>query len=188
VDSSDFHTAKHDASRVVHQQTSSSRQVNSHKHKWIKLLVIPLIVVVVLLIGLYAGAILLLHNNQQATGAGTINHSENQAVFLTNGQVYFGKLQTANQYYLKLENIYYLQIQQSVQPASTNGVNTPTTNSTTANSSATNDSSAQLVKLGNELHGPEDEMTIMRSQVMFWENMKPDSKVSKAIAQYKATH
>jgi hypothetical protein len=95
-----------------------------------------------------------------------------QAVFLTNGQVYFGKLQSTKGDYLTLTNIYYLQVQQTVQPADANA--------------AVNQGETQLVKLGNELHGPQDSMRISDKQVLFWENLKADSKVSQAISNYKA--
>ena len=45
-------------------------------------------------------------------------------------------------------------------------------------------SDVQLIKLGNELHGPEDQMQITKDQVLFWENLKADGKVSKAIDSY----
>lgn len=92
-----------------------------------------------------------------------------QAVFLTNGQVYFGKLREANREYLVLEDIYYLQVSQRLQPAE----GEPSTDIT-------------LVKLGNELHGPEDTMYIPKGQVIFWENMKADSAVVQVIDQLKA--
>src|SRR5579884_2508774 len=56
-----------------------------------------------------------------------INKDEFQAIFLTNGQVYFGKLANLNNKYVTITDIYYLQVQQntSLQGAS---------NSTAANS------------------------------------------------------
>lgn len=89
-----------------------------------------------------------------------------QAVFLNNGQVYFGKL--SNQYggFLSLKDIYYLQITQPIQPGEANSA-----------------SNINLVKLGNELHGPTDEMKINRQAVLFIENLKADSKVVEAIKQ-----
>lgn len=100
-----------------------------------------------------------------------INKSEYQAVFLSNGQVYFGKLDKLTSQYAELTDIYYLQVQQTVQP--------------NQNSSSSQPQNVQLVKLGNELHGPEDAMQINRDQVVFWENLKPSGKVSQAIAQYQ---
>ena len=45
-------------------------------------------------------------------------------------------------------------------------------------------SNVQLIKLGNEIHGPEDNMIIARDQVLFFENLKNDGKVSATIKDY----
>lgn len=95
----------------------------------------------------------------------------NQAVFLTNGQVYFGKIGAVTDEYVNLTNIYYLNSQQ--QEGADAKDQTQQTN-------------FSLVKLGCELHGPEDRMIINRDQVSFWENLKSDGKVAKAIDQFKA--
>jgi hypothetical protein len=100
-----------------------------------------------------------------------INTSEYQAVFFTNGQVYFGKLQSLNGNYMKLTDIFYLQT--STDP--TNPQQTSTDPS----------ANVQLIKLGSEIHGPDDEMVINRDQVLFFENLKPDGKVSQSIATYQ---
>lgn len=103
-----------------------------------------------------------------------INKNEYQAVFLTNGQVYFGKLADLNHKYVTITDIYYLQVQQgsngSLQDAS---------------GSSSSSSQVSLAKLGNELHGPEDKMSISSDQVLFWENLKTDSKVVQAITKYQ---
>jgi hypothetical protein len=95
-----------------------------------------------------------------------ISKDKYQALFLTNGQVYFGKLSKVNDKYVELTDIYYLQVQQSVQPAEADSKDEP---------------KVSLAKLGNELHGPEDKMSVNREQVLFWENLKNDSKVVEAI-------
>lgn len=97
-----------------------------------------------------------------------------QAVFFTNGQVYFGKLQQANQDYLKLTDIYYLQ----TQSGGTSDAENPQETSTDQNN-------VQLIKLGDEIHGPEDMMMIAKGQVVFYENLKTDGKVAQSIAKYK---
>lgn len=89
-----------------------------------------------------------------------------QAVFLTNGQVYFGRLEILSKDYVKLSSIYYLQVQQPVQPQ-------PQTAQPNIN----------LVKLGGELHGPEDEMFIPQDRILFWENLRDDSQVVRVIGQ-----
>lgn len=107
-----------------------------------------------------------------STGAsGAVKGKQYQALFLTNGQVYFGHLKQADSSYVKLTDIYYLQVQQTVQPKDNN---------------AAKDANQQvsLAKLGNELHGPEDSMFVSRDQVLFWENLKTDGKVAAAIKDY----
>lgn len=98
-----------------------------------------------------------------------------QAVFLANGQVYFGKLEDKGGDYVKLTDIYYLQAQDQVQPKENAEDNK-------------NDSNLTLIKLGKELHAPADEMNINREQVLFWENIEKDGKVMKAIEEYKSTN
>ncbi len=94
-----------------------------------------------------------------------------QAVFLTNGQEYFGKL-SASGGWLKLTDIYYLQTSQPLQ-------------ATDSGTSPDLNQNIQLVKLGSELHGPQDVMYIGRKEVLFWENIKDDSRVVDAINKYK---
>ena len=91
-----------------------------------------------------------------------------QAVFLTNGQVYFGHLRTTGRYFV-LKDIYYLQVPQPLQQESAGVVS----------------ANINLVKLGEELHGPDDFMYIDRDKVMFWENLKDTSKVVEAINRIK---
>jgi len=92
-----------------------------------------------------------------------------QAVFLNGGQVYFGKIGTMNDKFMSVSDIYYLRVNQTVQP----------------NGEAANNQDVSLVKLGCELHGPDDSMVINQDQVIFWENLKTDGQVAKAVADYK---
>lgn len=129
-----------------------------------------LIVVAIVAIGLFAGvkAFSYLRGNDA-----NIAGDKYQAVFLTNGQVYFGKVAHVDDSYVKLSNIYYLQVQQQVQPTEEKKGEQP---------------QVSLAKLGSELHGPEDTMYISRQQVLFWENLKTDGKVAKAINDYQKTN
>lgn len=97
-----------------------------------------------------------------------------QAVFLTNGQVYFGKISKETSSTLVLSEIYYLQVTQPLQ------------RSGDQNENAQGQNELALVKLGNELHGPKDEMRINKDHVLFTENLKDESKVVKAIEDSKA--
>lgn len=113
----------------------------------------------------------------QSSTSASINGGQYQAVFFTNGQVYFGKLQTLNGGYMKLTDIFYLQTQTA---ASSTTKNLQDTSNQTS-------SDVQLIKLGNEIHGPNDEMIINKDQILFFENLKKDGKVAESIAKYKST-
>jgi hypothetical protein len=97
----------------------------------------------------------------------SISSGEYQAVFLDNGQVYFGELkQTRGQFYT-LTDVFYLQ---------------------SGASAIDQVSSLSLTKLGNEAHGPEDKMEINVEHILFIEDMKGDSKVVEAINAYKSSN
>lgn len=96
-----------------------------------------------------------------------VDKSKLQAVFLNNGQVYFGKIDVLNSSYMKLNNIYYLRVNQQVQP-----------------NQQANQNDVSLAKLGCELHGPQDQMIINRDEITFWENLKDDGQVAKAVAEF----
>jgi len=89
-----------------------------------------------------------------------------QAVFLSNGQVYFGKIIRETKNILVLQDVYYLQVTQeggekNVQPQ------------------------LSLIKLGEEPHRPEDEMRINKEHILFVEDLKPDSEVVRIIEEFK---
>lgn len=96
-----------------------------------------------------------------------------QAVFLNSadGQVYFGKLRELNSSYYTLSDIYYVRVE-TVQPD---------------DGTQQAEQNISLAKLGNEIHGPEDVMYINEDSVMFFENLKEDGQVVKAIREYQAT-
>jgi hypothetical protein len=93
------------------------------------------------------------------------------AVFLSNGQVYFGKMTKNNESEIVLSNVFYIQVNDKAQAGGSAG--------------ALNQTSFNLVKLGNELHGPTDELFINKLQVVFYEKLRDDSKVVESIKNYK---
>jgi len=138
--------------------------------------ILSLIVIIVVVGAGYAvirRGVMLPGRLQKDAGSNTSDYS---AVFLTNGQVYFGKIYSGPSDQVDLRNIYYLQVSQQIQPNNSSPTPTP----------ADSSNNVVLVKLGNELHGPVDEMHINNSQVLFVESLKNDSKVVKAIADYQA--
>ena len=155
------------------QAEKASHKVNNNSRRGRKSAIVLILIIVIALAGLAGFG----YTKFVAGGAnfnGSVEKDRFQAVFLTNGQVYFGKLQNVEGSYVELNNIYYLQVQQSVQPS--------TTNPEKADSS---DSQVSLTKLGKELHGPTDQMYISRSEVLFWENLEKGSTVVKAITDYE---
>lgn len=98
--------------------------------------------------------------------------SEYSAVFLSNGQVYFGVLDKGREGNTTLSDIYYLQ-----------SYNPPLQQAPTEQ--AVGQPQLSLVKLGNELHGPRDYMEINDDHIVFIEKLKTDSKVVEAISKYK---
>lgn len=109
----------------------------------------------------------------------TIDQGKYQAVFLTNGQVYFGKVGFHDSSYVELSDIYYLQVKPVLQQSE--GEN----NNDNKQQQQEQKTELSLVKLGNELHGPLDRMMINKDQIVFVEDLKDDSKVTDAIVRYK---
>ena len=93
------------------------------------------------------------------------------AVFLANNQVYFGRLADEGSSYPRLTEVYYLRVQRALQPP-------PATEEAQPD--------VQLVKLGNELHGPADEIKFNREQILYIEDLKTDSRIVRAIEEFKA--
>lgn len=92
---------------------------------------------------------------------------EYKAVFLTNSQVYFGKVTDTADGYLTLTNVFYPKDPAVLSGASAGG-------------------EIALVKLGKELHGPTDSIQINQDQILSIETLSDSSKVLAAIQQYQA--
>lgn len=169
------------ASAPIRPTTSMVGNAPARKHgsgsSWVKGVVTLVIVLIILGGGLYllAGYVGL----DSGLLSGNRPFKANwQAVFLTNGQVYFGKIQKMDNSYITLQNIYYLQVVTQPLQQSAGANNQP------ADSNAQTEQRLTLIKLGNELHGPRDEMLINRDQVVLMEDLKDDSRVVSAINDY----
>lgn len=148
----------------VGKRSSKRSKGSMTKKKRFGIIVAVVAIIVVLAVGVWSVV--------GSTGASLIESGRYQAVFLSNGQVYFGKLSMRGDYYV-LTDIYYLQ-------SSTDA----TTGSSDPQDTATSD--VKLIKLGTEVHGPEDEMVIAKEQVLFFENLQDaeNSSVVKSINSY----
>ncbi len=120
---------------------------------------------VIVLLAIVLAAALLWQNRDRlfvSRDAAYIDVTTYQAVFLTGGQAYFGKLEINGDTYV-LRDAYYL--------------NAPTDGA---------QSLGQLLRRGGELHGPTEPMVIPARSVLFFENMRQDSQVMSAIRQIKS--
>ena len=154
--------AQRPVSAVAPQNMAASNDKKSKKKRKWPLFLIGIVVVFAILIGGYLA--------KQAISPNPINKDKFQAVFLTNGQVYFGRLTRGHDYY-KLSDVYYLQ--------------NKTGDETNTSGQLSSNGDVELIKLGNEVHGPEDSMIIEASQVLFFENLKNDGNVVKTIQQHQ---
>ena len=96
--------------------------------------------------------------------ADQIDKSAYQAVFLTNGQIFFGRALVGDGS-LALSDVYYL------------AANTDTSQTQQL---------GQLIKRGSEIQGPKEPMLIESGQVLYIENLRDDSQVVTAIKRFKS--
>jgi len=90
--------------------------------------------------------------------------TEYQAVFMDNGQVFFGKIENVTSAYPLLQDVYYIGKQQSPDGKEVRSI---------------------LVKRGNEWHAPKY-MYINRSHIALIEPVSPNSRVAQLIKEAKA--
>lgn len=95
------------------------------------------------------------------------------AVKLVTGEEYYGKIKDTSSDPVVLESVYYNYEQLNQDKNATK---------TDENADNTN---LRLVKRGKETHGPEGTMDLVRTQVVYMEPLKEDSKVLKAILEYE---
>ena len=95
-----------------------------------------------------------------------------QAVFLTDGTQYVGKLANLDAGHYKLTNAYFI---------TTNS--TPVVSDSGSQQNATNQ--VALVKLETGLLNAENEMIIPKDKVLFYENLKSDGQAAKLIDNNK---
>ena len=97
----------------------------------------------------------------------TIERDKYQVVYMTNGQAYFGKLKNTTGDYLIMEQPY---TEQNVS------------SSESKNGDKVTQDQATLLKVSDQVYGPENSIAIKSSQVAFWQNLREDSKVAQAIS------
>lgn len=89
--------------------------------------------------------------------------SEYQAVFLANGQTYFGRYYDRIGSYAKVEDAYYLQQTPAADPSQP--------------------AETRLVRRGSELHAPESRMLVPKTAILFVEDLKDSSSIAVFMRQ-----
>ncbi len=93
----------------------------------------------------------------------SIGGARYQAVFLSNGQTYFGRYVDRIGTYVKIEDAYY------IQQAAAGDEAKP--------------AESRLIRRGSELHRPHPYVLIPKTAILFVEDLRPDS----AVGQFMAT-
>lgn len=100
-----------------------------------------------------------------------IDSSKYQAILLTNGESYIGKLDMLSNGYMQLTDVFYLKPKTDV--------------SDTSQQKTTDQNDVQLIKFGDEVQGPEDKIVIAKDQIVYYQNLKTDGKVTQKIEEFK---
>jgi hypothetical protein len=101
------------------------------------------------------------------------NDNNWRALFLTNGEVFFGHITRQNQNVVELKDVYYYKISRQSQAVSGS-----------ANAIDNQEQQLSLAKLGEEIHGPTDYLAVNWSQIMYIEKLRSDSRIVSAIKRY----
>jgi hypothetical protein len=88
-----------------------------------------------------------------------------QAVFLANGQTWFGHYRDRVGPYAAMDSVYY------VLTKAAQDTDAPPT--------------SQLIKRGNELHAPESRVLIAKTAILFIEDLRDDSPISQYMDQQR---
>ena len=104
-----------------------------------------------------------------------IDRSKYQAVFLTNGQVFFGKLSGWGSTRPILNDVYYFQATG----------NTDAKQDEQAEAISPTNGTQTLIKLGDEVHRPVDKLILNSDAILFVENIEDDGQVMEAIKKNK---
>jgi hypothetical protein len=161
-----------ESSELTKEYKDAVGSAGKNKTPWI---ILGAVVILLIVLGVAFRENIFPGKKSEDMKASTVSSDKYQAVFLTNGQVYFGKVSNPTDEYLTLKDIWYLQVVQAQQPIQGQQP-----------APAQQQPTISLVKLGNELHGPVDEMHINRTQILFYEDLRDDGEVVKTIMNEKS--
>lgn len=94
-----------------------------------------------------------------------VTEHDREAVFLTSGQVYFGDITSDESNWIILRDVYYLKPEDSAENPEQEKMS--------------------LIKFGQEIYGPTDKIYLNKDHILYYEKMRPDSKINEAIEKNK---
>jgi len=125
--------------------------------------------VILLAIILVAATVYLLFFKAEGGEVGRKSSSQKwYTVKLVNGEIYYGQISDLSADPVVISNVYYNYDQLR-----------------DGKKEVDETSNIRLVKRGKETHGPDGTMNIVRSQILFMEPLKEESKVLQAILEYE---
>lgn len=151
--------SREDRSEIQKINRPVERKVNEPLFKRVVILVALMVVTAIIYFSF------LKHDGNQSG----LNNDDNwYAMKLVNNEIYYGQVEDTTTDPIVIRNVYYNYDQDKEE------VKDPT-----------QAGNLRLVKRGKETHGPEGTMDIIRSQILYLEPLKADSKVLKAILDYE---
>lgn len=114
-------------------------------------------------------------------GGDGVGESDYVAVYLAGGKVYFGKIRNVRSETPSLTDVFFLSVSQQQRPSTV--VESPE-DAEGAIVEPAQELDYELVKLTDQLQKPSDRLILSREQILFWEPLRPDSKVVQAIGKY----
>jgi hypothetical protein len=143
---------------VRRQHDTKQRPLNK---AWFGLAAIAVAAVVIL------GLLSMYHLSGSATRR-SVDNDRYQAVHVADGRVFFGKIEHIDSHFIRLAEAYY----------------TPSASTVAAGDDAANqNTNLSLIKAGEEVYGPDGNVLLQIEQVVYWENLKSDSKLLQAIGK-----
>lgn len=167
MDSQNFEHHEGEHGQGQHQGVKDSNK----KNKKLTRFVLFVIAVAVVATGLYYAYNSYYSKSSTASPAASFFANKYFAVFLDNGDVYFGKISNKESTFVMVDDAFYLKVTQVTQKNNEGkSVDVPQLN---------------LVKLGNEVHKPIGKIEIQRSHIVSIQELAPDSEAITVMKNYK---
>ena len=123
-------------------------------------------IVILLAVGLIGFVVYFLFFNQNKV-ASNMDNINWYSVKLVDGEIFYGQIEDITSDPIVIKNAYYNYDQQK------------------NNNEVNKSNSLRLVKRGQETHGPNGTLNVVRMQILYMEPLKDDSKVLNAILNYE---